>query len=176
MNTGKELTITVLLPLLICFLLTTHGCDLSLPLPSDVDSGIKDSQPDGNNDDLDGSKGKPRILECPELNGTGTNPGPGSGSVFMFLQIDGEIGSIRYNPSLETTGWANLILKPNLIQRLTFLNCPEQISLGNVVFDDESGETTSIDEVIFQRSIDYACGDTIKIVFSFPCSIAIELQ
>jgi len=164
MRVTKKRMIAGILLLSACPLLLAIGC----PIVDNTDTSNQE-QKGGQDEVLD-------ERECPLINGTGTNPGPGDGAVIVLLHLEGDIGSVTYSPLLPTTLQTNYILRPFLQQRLSFLTCPEQINLGNVIFEDDTGQKTDLGEIVFQRSTDYTCGQTLSVTFSLPCNIDIELE
>ncbi|MBN1347030.1 MAG: hypothetical protein JXQ73_30345 [Phycisphaerae bacterium] len=111
-----------------------------------------------------------------DLTGLDTNPGQGTGPVTVILRLPGAIGSVAVHPDIPGIGQTTITLQPGGESTLNFATCPEQISLGTVVFTSGTGGTDQQGPVVLDRGTDYACGQTLTITFSLPNNIALTLN
>ncbi|MBN1347031.1 MAG: hypothetical protein JXQ73_30350 [Phycisphaerae bacterium] len=143
--------------------------------PSDTNDATcpdDDKNDDGDTGDDTGANDDPA---CPVLTGFGTNPGPGTGPVTITLRYVGASGQVKCHPTIPGFDNVEVALGLDGENTITFSNSPDQISLGAVVFVAGSNETAVADDLVLQRGIDYACGQSITLTFEPPCGIALDI-
>lgn len=150
----------------------------------DGDDPGDDDMGQGDDDDTSGGVG----TGCPSsglqgtpctlvLNGTGTNPGEGVGPVEVIASFDGPEGwRIIYSPDLPIFGPVCTELTPAGDAHINFPSCPEQISLGTIAFVDADDQMSIAGDLVFERGVDYACGQSVTITFATPCTVTLETQ
>lgn len=114
--------------------------------------------------------------QCPNLTGTGTNPGlgPGRNGVNVLVEFDGDTGSASFSAEVPRIGTADFTVGPGAQQNLEFAECPWEIRLADVTFVDGARCETDAGTVVFDRSTDYACGQSITVTLSLPCNIRLQ--
>lgn len=151
------------------------------------DGGNDNGNGNGNDNGSGGGVGLPPVEDPCGVTGTacsavvtgiGSNPGDGNGGdVVANVTFDGPTGSgtVFYAPTLSIFDASCASFNAGLSGTINF-GCPQQINLGVVSFEDAAGNITTAGEVVFDRGVDFACGQAITITFIAPCSVDLSSQ